>query len=73
MAPLNPGCLHLIRDAALLKVESGYLVECHGCLDQLGFVATPRDFQALRRAIMVTANPSTREASLRPGPSLRKP
>ena len=49
--PRRGGCPHLIREVALLKAGSGYLVECHGCLAPLGFVATPREFQALRRAV----------------------
>ncbi len=50
--PLRTRCLHLIREVALLKAGSGYLVECHGCCVPLGFVLTPREFQALRRAVI---------------------
>jgi hypothetical protein len=46
------GCQHLIADVALRKVRSGYLVECHGCASPLGVVATPREFQALRREVL---------------------
>jgi hypothetical protein len=45
-------CSHLIREVALLKAGSGYLVECRGCCAPLGFVLTPREFQALRRAVI---------------------
>jgi hypothetical protein len=46
------GCHHLIADVALRKVRSGYLVECHGCASPLGVVATPREFQVLRREVL---------------------
>jgi hypothetical protein len=49
--PLRTRCPHLIREVSLLKAGSGYLVECHGCFAPLGFVLTPREFQALRRAV----------------------
>ncbi len=63
--PPGTGCLHLIRDVALVRAEGGYLAECHGCLTPLGFVTTPRDFQALRTAVMTKANPSKPEPSYR--------
>ena len=50
--PLGTRCTHPIREVTLLKAGSGYLVECRGCFAALGFVATPRDFQALRRAVI---------------------
>jgi hypothetical protein len=49
---LRTRCPHPIHEVALLKAGNGYLVECHGCFAPLGFVLTPRDFQALRRAVV---------------------